>query len=163
MHELKFYFKKIHHQLESGLNQALRKYGLTSTQYDVLAYLSRHAERPCTLTDIAAFFGVRHTSIIHVLKLLEQKGFIRRDTSGGTRSKPVVLTDCAASLISDISHKGVLVNACMFRGIPDEEVQLLEKILKQITANLESDDFKSDNLKKENFYESEKQRNRQNN
>ncbi len=98
-----------------------------------------------------------------MLRLLEQKGFIRRDTSGGTRSKPVMLTDCAASLIADISHKGILVNARMFRGIPDEEIQLLEKILKQITANLESDDFKSDNLKKENFYESENQRNRQNN
>lgn len=66
MNEPGCYFKKIHNQLEAGFNRKYKKYGLTSMQLDVLIYLSRHSGSKRTLTDIAAHFGVRHTSVIHV-------------------------------------------------------------------------------------------------
>ena len=39
-------------------------------------YLAQKTGAEITLSDIAIHFNVRHTSMIHVLKLLEQKGFI---------------------------------------------------------------------------------------
>ena len=78
MDELRCIFKKIYNQLETGFNKAYKKYGLTSTQLDILLYLSEKSGTDSTLTDIAAHFGVKHTSVIHVLKVLEKKGFIRR-------------------------------------------------------------------------------------
>ena len=98
MDEPKLYFKKIHNQLEAGFNKEYKKYGLTSTQLDVLMYLSRETGREVTLSDIAARFDVRHTSVIHVLKLLEQKGFICKSEISGTRARPILLTDSGRQL-----------------------------------------------------------------
>ena len=76
MQVLKRYFKKIHNHLDASFNRALRRYGLTSTQFDFLIYLMENSVDHPTLTDLASHFGVRHTSAIHVLKILQDKGFI---------------------------------------------------------------------------------------
>lgn len=139
MDDLKCYFKKIHNQLESGFTRALRKHGLTCTQFDILVYLDRHTDKRNTLTDLSAHFGVKHTSMIHVLKLLDEKGFITRTNSPDARSKSILLTKSGQQILADVREKGPLVNGIMFHGLSEEDLQLLEKMLKQIYANLESD------------------------
>lgn len=147
MNELKGYFKKIHNQLESGFNREFKKYGLTSTQLDVLIYLSQKTDRENTLSDIAAHFGVRHTSVIHVLKLLEQKGFIRKNPAQGTRAKPILLTDCGKRLgeqiILEMEQRSPLLDEIMFAGLSEADKQLLEKMLRQVYQNLLSDAFQN--------------------
>ncbi len=145
MDELKLYFKKIHNQLEAGFNKKYKKYGLTSTQLDVLLYLSQETDSESTLSNIAAHFGVKHTSVIHVLKLLEQKGFICKSTVKGTRAKPIILTERGKQLgnqiISEIKQKSPLLDEIMFAGLSESDQQLLEKMLRQIYTNLLSDQF----------------------
>lgn len=147
MNELKFYFKKIHNQLEAGFTNVYKKYGLTSTQLDVLMYLTQETDGECTLTDIAAYFDVKHTSVIHVLKLLEKKGFIRKNTVQGSRSKPILLTDSGRQLgeelALDLRQRGPLLDEIMFAGLSESDKQLLEKMLGQIYQNLRSDAFKN--------------------
>lgn len=147
MNELKSYFKKIHNQLETGFNKKYQKYGLTSTQLDVLIYLSQKNDKEKTLSDIAAYFDVKHTSVIHVLKLLEQKGFIYKSTVQGARAKPVLLTDrgklLGEQLISEIMQQEPLLDEIMFAGLSEANRQFLEKMLHQIYTNLKSDAFKS--------------------
>ncbi|MCI8775008.1 MAG: MarR family transcriptional regulator [Lachnospiraceae bacterium] len=147
MHELRIYFKKIHNQLEAGFNKEFKKHGLTSTQLDVLLYLSRENGRENTLSDIAAHFDVKHTSVIHVLKLLEQKGFIRKSTAAGTRSKPILLTDSGKQLgeqlILEMEQKSPLLDEIMFAGLSEDDKQVLKKMLHQIYQNLKSDAFKT--------------------
>lgn len=147
MDELKLYFKKIHNQLEAGFNKAYKKYGLTSTQLDVLVYLTQKSGEKCTLTDIAAHFGVKHTSVIHVLKLLDQKGLICKSTACGTRSKPILLTDSGRQLgrqfLSEAEQKAPLLDNIMFAGLSEDDRQHLEKMLRQIYSNLESEAFKN--------------------
>ncbi len=147
MKEINGYFKKIHNQLETGFNKEYKKYGLTSTQFDIMLYLTQEADREITLSDIAAHFGVRHTSVIHVLKLLEQKGFICKNTVHGVRAKPILLTDngkqLGNQLISEIREKNPLLDEIMFAGLSESDRQLLEKMLRQIYQNLKSDAFKN--------------------
>ena len=145
MDELKLYFKKIHNQLEAGFNKKYKKYGLTSTQLDVLMYLSQETDNEITLSNIAAHFGVKHTSVIHVLRILEQKGFICKSTVKGTRTKPIILTESGKQLgeqvISEIRQKSPLLDEIMFAGLSEADKQLLEKMLNQIYNNLQSDKF----------------------
>lgn len=145
--ELKVYFKIIHNQLEAGFNKKYRKYGLTSTQLDVLLYLSQEPDRENTLSDIAAHFDVKHTSVIHVLKILERKGLICKNPVQGTRSKSILLTDSGRQLgnqlISEMEKKGPLLDAIMFAGLSEADKQLLEKMLLKIYTNLKSDAFKN--------------------
>ena len=145
MDELKLYFKKIHNQLETGFNKKYKKYGLTSTQLDVLMYLSQETDSEITLSNIAAHFGVKHTSVIHVLKILEQKGFICKSTVKGTRTKPIILTESGKQLgnqvISEIEQKSPLLDKIMFAGLSEADKRLLEKMLNQIYTNLQTDKF----------------------
>lgn len=147
MKEPKLYFKMIHNQLEANFNKAYKKYGLTSTQLDILMYLSQESDRECTLTDIATHFDVKHTSVIHVLKLLEQKGYICKSTVQGTRAKPILLTDSGRQLggqiASEIRQKSPLLDEIMFAGLSEDDRLLLEKMLEQIYRNLKSDAFKN--------------------
>lgn len=142
MDDLRCYFKKIHHHLESGFNKAYKKHGLTGTQLDVLMYLSLKAGGEATLSDIAAHFGVRHTSAIHVLKLLDKKGLVKKSAAGG-RAKPILLTDGGKRLISEIKQKSPLLDEIMFAGFSEADMRLLEKMLVQICENLESDAFQN--------------------
>ena len=145
MDELKLYFKKIHNQLESGFHKKYKKYGLTSTQLDVLMYLSQDTDSEITLSNIAAHFGVKHTSVIHVLRILEQKGFICKSTVKGTRAKPIILTESGKQLgnqvISEIRQKSPILDEIMFAGLSESDKQLLEKMLNQIYTNLQSEKF----------------------
>lgn len=147
MDELKLYFKKIHNQLETNFTRAYKKYDLTSTQLDILLYLSQEADGKCTLTDIAAHFGVKHTSVIHVLKLLDKKGFICKSAAQGTRSKPILLTENGRQLsrqfLSEMEQKSPLLDKIMFAGLSEDDRQHLEKMLRQIYSNLESEAFKN--------------------
>lgn len=147
MDESKFYFKKIHNQLEAGFNKKYKQYGLTSTQLDVLIYLTQAADGAITLSDIAAHFGVKHTSVIHVLKLLDQKGFICKSAAQGTRAKPILLTDSGRQLgeqlILEIEETGPILDEIMFAGLSEDDKQRLAKMLKQIYNNLKSDAFKN--------------------
>ncbi|MBD5551537.1 MAG: MarR family transcriptional regulator [Lachnospiraceae bacterium] len=147
MDELKCYFKKIHNQLEAGFNKTYKKYGLTSTQLDVLIYLSQESCMENTLTDIAAHFGVKHTSVIHVLKLLEKKGLICKSTVQGSRTKPILLTgdgmQLCNRLISKMQQESPLLDEIMFAGLSENDRQYLKKMLRQIYRNLESDAFKN--------------------
>jgi len=143
MNELKCYFKKIHNQLDASFNRALRKYRLTSAQFDILAYLSENTENRTTLTDISAHFGVRHTSVIHVLKILEKNNLITKSKSSDGRSKTITLTSRGLQIIAEIKKQGPLVSGIVFAGLSENELQLLEKMLEKICKNLESDAFQN--------------------
>ena len=145
MDEPKLYFKKIHNQLEAGFNKEYKKYGLTSTQLDVLMFLSEKTDEDTTLSDIAAHFDVKHTSVIHVLKLLEQKGFICKSSVQGVRAKPILLTgsgrQLGEKLASEIKQKGPLLDEIMFAGLSEADRKHLDQMLEQIYQNLKSDAF----------------------
>lgn len=145
MNEAKIYFKKIHNLLEAGFNKKYKKYGLTSVQLDVLMYLSQETDRENTLSDIAAHFDVKHTSAIHVLKLLEQKGFICKSQNKDSRSKSILLTEngkqLGERLALEIRQTSPLLDEIMFAGLSDADKKLLEKMLRQIYRNLKSDAF----------------------
>lgn len=143
MDEAKYYFKKIHNQLEAGFNKAYKKYGLTSTQLDILLYLAQDNNTENTLSDIAAHFGVKHTSVIHVLKLLEEKGLIYKSVAPGARAKPILLTESSRQLIAEVSRRSPLLDEIMFAGLSKAERQLLGKMLGQIYQNLQSEAFKN--------------------
>ena len=148
--ELRYYFKKIHNQLEAGFNRKYKKYGLTSTQLDVLLYLFKNSHGENTLTDLAAHFNVKHTSVIHVQRILEKKELICKSAVSGTRSRPIRLTDRGEQLgrqiFSEMEQTSPLLDQVMFAGLSDADRQLLERMLQQIYENLTSDAFKNPDL-----------------
>lgn len=137
MNEIGCYMKKIHILLERRRNYDYREYGLTSTQLDILEYLYFNDADKNSLTDIAAFFGVQHTSVLHVLKVLDRKGLIcRKDAREGSRCKPILLTLQGRNIVQ--SHVGdrASLDLLLLAGIPQQNLEILEKSLCQMYQNL---------------------------
>lgn len=138
MNQIGMYLKKIHILLERRRNYEYRDYDLTSTQIDILEYLYFNGDDKNTLSDIALFFGVQHTSVIHVLKILEKKELIhRKESSRDSRCKAILLTQKGSAIVK--SHLGCRTGheSLLCANIPEEDLQRLEKSLRQIYHNLQ--------------------------
>lgn len=129
--------KKISNRMECNRNRSLKKLGLTATQLDLLYYLYSHREQENTLSDITAFFGIQHTSAIHVLKILEKKGYIYKiPTRRNPRFKNICLTDKGLPLMEEVNANIALVQKQMFSGILESEQAELVRLLNIIYDNL---------------------------
>ncbi len=140
MNEIGVYLKKIHILLERKRNYEYREYNLTSTQLDIVEYLYFNQTGKNTLCDIAAFFGVQHTSVIHVVKILEKKELIcRKESSGCSRSRPILLTQSGKDIMQNHLAHSTDYEALLFAGIPKPDMEALERALRQIYENLQHD------------------------
>ncbi len=109
----------------------------------MLAYLSKEPDHAHTLTDISAHFGVKHTSAIHVLKILEKNGFIYKAPSGDGRSKTIHITGRARQVLAELNESRPLLDAILFAGLSKSDLHSLERMLAQVYANLESETFQN--------------------
>ncbi len=139
--EIVRYLKKIHNHLERGKNRDLKRYGLTGTQLEALQYLCRKQERMGTLSEMALFFDVKHTSILHVVKLLEKKGLIARaEKKPGSRLREIRLTESGLKLVEEMERIKSRIDSIMFAGMICEEREMLQRLLEKLYQNLKEGD-----------------------
>ncbi|MDD2980638.1 MAG: MarR family transcriptional regulator [Hespellia sp.] len=137
MNNIFLYIKKIHNSMEKGRGRALQAHGITGPQLDLLEYLYYREEQSNTVTDIAAFFGVQHTSIIHIVKVLEKKELIFRKEEG-TRCRPIFLTDEGIRIMKEVDHRKEVTDQTVFQGISKQEEEVLRTLLVKLYNNIES-------------------------
>ena|ERR1051325_5753895 len=74
--------------------QVQRDIGVNHFEYGVLAYLAKTSDRRLRLRDLAARIGGSLSRVSHVVKRLEQRGWVVREpTPDDSRYADVVLTD----------------------------------------------------------------------
>lgn len=135
--ELGYYFKRISNRLEAGKNQALKMQDITGTQLDILFYIAKN-EGHNQLCEISDFFGVQHTSTLHVIKSLEKKELIlRADLDKRTHGRQIQLTQKGKQLVEENEHRCVLANQIMAEGFSEEERGHLLDYLKRVSENIE--------------------------
>ena len=142
--EIGICLKKIHNLLERGRNRDLKRHGLTGTQMEILEYLHRRGKTGCILADIASSFDAKHTSVLHVIKLLEQKGLITRQAPAeGGRYRHICLTEDGERLMAESDQIRFAVNRDMLRGFTEEEQGQLGSLLKRLYQNLKQGEERS--------------------
>lgn len=75
-YHLGYYLKLTHEHFVSDKNRRLKKFGITSSQMDVLLYLLRFEDKVVTQRDVEKHFGLTHSTVIGILKRLCAKGYI---------------------------------------------------------------------------------------
>ncbi len=136
-HNVGLHLKKISNLLERGKNHDLKLYGLTGTQMEVLEYLHDRPAGERTVTGIAAFFDVKHTSVLHVVKVLEKKQLIsREEKQQGSRLRQIVLTQTGEGLMQEIDRCKSEAERVMLLGMTEEEQQTLLRLLERLYRNL---------------------------
>jgi len=139
--EVGMYLKKIGNRLERGKNRRLKDMGLTGTQMEVLEYLHCREEKECGLCSVAAYFDVKHTSVLHVVKLLEKKGLIvREERQEGKRCRRMLLTAEGEALMAKVTLDKSRLDRILLKGMTGEEIQILQRLLQRAYENLKEEE-----------------------
>ena len=106
----------IGHHLKIRLDKKLSEDNLTISQFKVLAYLWDYGEQKINQKMIHEFLEIRPSSLTKLIKILEQKGLIRKETDpDDSRNKTIELTD-----------KGMEIKKLCLRRITESETYLLQ-------------------------------------
>lgn len=116
-------------------NSLLKNTDLTVMQLRVLKYLQAHPEES-QIADLSEFFDVTHTSMVHVVNSLEDKGYVRREPIRRSRGKNIVLTETGRKLADENEDRIQLLEDEMTEGFSQTEKEELLGMLKRINDNL---------------------------
>ena len=72
-----FYFKRIDEIMSMAANAHLKKYDITCSQANILFYMLEKGKNVVMQKEIEQEFGLRHSTIIGLLKRMEKNNFVR--------------------------------------------------------------------------------------
>ena len=111
---------------------------VTGTNGWIIGYLADNQGRDIFQRDLEEEFSVRRSTASKVLKLMEQKGLIRRESVPyDARLKKLVLTDTALEMHSHVVRDSERLEAKLTKGLTDEELQTFFAIAEKIKDNLQ--------------------------
>ncbi len=135
------WINRVSHQLKRQMSCEDQQSGqddLTNMQKHILHFiLLETMHRDLFQRDLEKEFKVRRSTATGILQLLEKKGYLYREpVKEDARLKRIVPTEKALKLRGEL-----LVNICrreaqIRRGIPEEDMEVFVRVLKQISANL---------------------------
>ena len=142
--EVGMYLKKIGNRLERGKNRRLKTLGLTGTQMEIMEYLHYQNGGECGISDIASYFDVKHTSVIHVIKLLEKKELIgRKDRKQGSRSRQICLTAEGEKIMEEMALGKLRIDRILMKDMTEDEKQVLQGLLQRAYENLKEEEYRN--------------------
>jgi DNA-binding MarR family transcriptional regulator len=121
--------------MRKRFEQNARDLGLTRAQYQALAYLSR--QEGIHQGGLADMLDIEPITLVRILDKLEARDLIeRRAHPTDRRIRLLYLTPKAHPILQSIREIGVLTRAEAFTGIPQADLERLERILTTMKANL---------------------------
>lgn len=131
-----------------ALTNAIRRYFEFSTHSSeirnatgnnklIVHYLAQNAGRDIYQKDIETHFNIARSTASKVLKLMEQKGMIEKQSvAQDARLKRVVLTEEAQKIQGLMREDAERMEQTLTRGFSDEELKVLHGYLMRMRANL---------------------------
>ena len=133
------------HRLDNRIRRCVQH---TATQHEmeavsgtngrIIRFLSEHADRDVYQKDLEGEFGITRSTASRVLRLMEQKGLLERQSvPHDARLKKLVLTERSRCVLQEMCQTGMTIDARLLRGFSPEEVQTLYGFLDRMFQNLE--------------------------
>ncbi|MCP4267360.1 MAG: MarR family transcriptional regulator [Candidatus Brocadiaceae bacterium] len=121
--------------LRKALDAELGHYGITFSQWQVLASLALDGET--SQVKLAELIGVEGPTLVRILDRMEQQGWIKRKTSSrDRRQKLISSTKKVESVWKKMTECAHGVKNRAVKGIPSKDVANLQSLLKKIEENL---------------------------
>ena len=112
------------------VEQHLRPYGLSPTQYNVLRILRGAGGNGLCQADIGDRLVAQVPDVPRILDRMEKAGWVKRER--GTEDRRVViasLTERGASVVEEVDEPLVQMMAGMFKGMTAEDIERLNDLL----------------------------------
>jgi len=124
-------------RLARMLNDTSTGADLTPTQYSVLGLV--HVRGPLGLHELAVLEGINPTMLSRVIKVLDERGLIRRmQNPGDLRAARVEVTPQGARLHDEVRARRTRVLSDCLDGLPDDTVATLLKAVPDLEALAEA-------------------------
>ncbi len=121
--------------LRKALDAELSHYGITFSQWQVLASLALEGET--SQVKLAELIGVEGPTMVRILDRMEQKGWIKRKASScDRRQKLISSTKKVESVWKKMAECAHGVRNRAVKGISSKDVADLQRLLKKIGENL---------------------------
>lgn len=129
--------KLIDKKLSNKKNNDLKKYGITSQQFEILMHLYKNKDINIYQKDIEQKLEISGATATGLINRLEQNGFIERKVFGNdSRYKVLVLTDKSLQVGEEIANILDKYKEILFAGFKKEEIDLCEEFMERILNNL---------------------------
>ena len=119
------------------MSSVCEKYQLRQMEYDILMFLYNNPQHN-TAADIVRIRKSTKSHVSTTLKVLEEKGFIEKETAADNKKHVnLLLTDSANELIQDGIRVQKQFAEDMLRGLTKEEIALCKQVFQKICDNAE--------------------------
>lgn len=120
------------------IGSEVSKYGLTSIQSRILAFVSHEsAKRDIFQKDMEEEFDIRRSSVTSVLNHMEKNGYIKRvSVSEDARLKKIVLTDKGSDTEKKIHDFIIKFERSLREELTDEEMDIFVKIINRLSEKI---------------------------
>ena len=134
------WINRVSHQLKRQMLWPDEPGDLTILQKSILHFiLFETMQRDLYQKDLEKEFKVRRSTASENLRLLEKKGYLYRECAKeDARLKKIIPTEKAVCLRGQLLKSIERTEERIRQGIPEEDLKVLFRVLKQISANLSS-------------------------
>ena len=138
-----FYFKRIDEIMSMAANAHLKKYDITCSHANILFYMLEKGKNVVMQKEIEQEFGLRHSTIIGLLKRMEKNNFVRVEVNPEDhRCRQVILFDKAFELGSEMKEHRKYMDSLITGALNDEEEKELKKLLTKVYEHMYQDNDK---------------------
>lgn len=104
----------------------------------ILNYLAHHSDRDIYQKDIENDFCIRRSTVSKVIRLMETKGLIRRETVPcDARLKKLVLTPDGKKLQAAIEREQQETERLLRQGVTEEELRVFFQVMEKFKKNIQ--------------------------
>ena len=125
--------KNIVFHMKKEVDNNLRKYNLTIVQLLLLMYLKENRDKEIIQKDLCEKLSLKHSTVIEILKKLEEKGYIHKETY---YKSIITITDEGLKIIDKVGAKKGFIEDKLLEGFTKEEIDKLSIQLDRIYNNL---------------------------
>ncbi len=133
------YFAAIHqiitkgHWITAQVGKALKKYGVTEPQYNVLRTLETHRERPMTVQEILANMVQQNSNVTRIVDKLISQGYVHRAECPSNRRKmDVTITRSGRAMLKKLDRKVLAFHQPMMSKLTPKELKTLGLLIAKL-------------------------------
>ena len=135
------YIKSIGLVCEWNFNRDLKEFNLTSVQLSIVRYLVEHKDEIIHQKDIENEFGLKNSTVSGILKRLEAKEYLKRETGiDDSRYKLITIKEKGLALNQELKRRTDAFEAKLLKNFSDDEKNHLIDYLIRIYNNARWDD-----------------------
>lgn len=120
------------------VSQTCQRYGITRMEVDILLFLANNPSFD-TAAEIIELRHLAKSQVSSSIKLLEQRGFLRREYAQGNRKTAhLILCDASEPIIHDGQSAQEQFISAMLKGFSSSEIAAMENFNQRIWNNIDS-------------------------